>query len=174
MKKLIITTIAAVMCLTSFSQEGISKNYYSDTDSIDHILYALYEVISGEAGQRDWERFRNLFTEDASLNAKIFDQAGKPQYITGTVENYIEGVDEYFTQSGFYEEELGRRIMHYSDLANVFSVFESRLTADGPVYQRGINAIQLIFVNGRWYIANLIYNTEKQGEPIPDEFINFE
>ncbi len=34
----------------------------SDVESVDAILKALYDVISGPAGQkRDWDRFRSLF-----------------------------------------------------------------------------------------------------------------
>src|SRR2546428_497033 len=39
-----------------------------DVDTVDHIIAALYDVISGPAGQaRDWERFRSLFIPEARL-----------------------------------------------------------------------------------------------------------
>jgi hypothetical protein len=31
-----------------------------DVDSIDHIIAAVYDVISGPAGPRDWDRFRSF------------------------------------------------------------------------------------------------------------------
>ena len=31
-----------------------------DVDTVDHIVAAVYDVISGPAGQRDWDRFRSL------------------------------------------------------------------------------------------------------------------
>ena len=41
-----------------------SPNYNKDVESVDTIIKALYEVISGEKGEeRDWDRFRNLFVE---------------------------------------------------------------------------------------------------------------
>src|SRR4051794_4671809 len=40
----------------------------ADVESIDAILKALYEVISGPKGQaRDWDRFRSLFAPEARL-----------------------------------------------------------------------------------------------------------
>jgi len=40
----------------------------ADTASIDSIIKAVYEVISGDAGKpRDWDRFRTLFHKDARL-----------------------------------------------------------------------------------------------------------
>src|SRR6185436_15645882 len=38
-----------------------------DVDTIEHVVAALYEVISGPAGPRDWDRFRSLFHRDARL-----------------------------------------------------------------------------------------------------------
>jgi hypothetical protein len=40
----------------------------SDVGSIDAILHAAYDTISGPAGQqRDWKRFRSLFVAGARL-----------------------------------------------------------------------------------------------------------
>src|SRR5437868_3729856 len=36
-----------------------------DVDTIDHVMAATYDVISGPAGERDWNRFRSLFYKDA-------------------------------------------------------------------------------------------------------------
>ena len=39
-----------------------------DVASIDAIMKAVYDVISGDAGKlRDWDRFRSLFHKDARL-----------------------------------------------------------------------------------------------------------
>ena len=46
----------------------LSKQYKEDVSSIDSIINALYEVISGEEGEeRDWERERNLLHPEARL-----------------------------------------------------------------------------------------------------------
>ncbi len=46
----------------------LSKKYKKDVSSIDSIIDALYEVISGEESEeRDWDRERNLFHPEARL-----------------------------------------------------------------------------------------------------------
>ena len=46
----------------------LSKQYKKDVSSIDSIINALYEVISGGKGEeRDWDRERNLFHLKARL-----------------------------------------------------------------------------------------------------------
>jgi hypothetical protein len=40
----------------------------ADVASIDAIMKSVYDVISGDAGQkRDWDRFRTLFHKDARM-----------------------------------------------------------------------------------------------------------
>src|SRR5262245_18200215 len=40
-----------------------------DVKSLDAIVAAIYDVISGPAGQRDWNRFNSLFAKEARLIA---------------------------------------------------------------------------------------------------------
>src|SRR6202034_4850851 len=43
-----------------------------DVDTVDHLMAALYDVISGPMGkQREWERFRSLFLPDGRLGRII-------------------------------------------------------------------------------------------------------
>src|SRR3984885_10813517 len=35
-----------------------------DVDTVDHLLASLHDVVSGPAGQRDWDRFPALFLPD--------------------------------------------------------------------------------------------------------------
>ena len=54
-----------ILILGTFSTLTLAQ-YEEDTESVDSIIAALYASISGDAGeQRDWDRFRNLFVEDA-------------------------------------------------------------------------------------------------------------
>src|SRR5947209_17290089 len=47
-----------------------------DVDSIDHIIAAVYDVISGPAGQRDWSRFNTFFYPGARLVPTRMDDKG--------------------------------------------------------------------------------------------------
>src|ERR1700741_4715935 len=41
------------------SQEGSASAKAEDVDTLEHILAAVYDCISGPAGPRDWGRFRS-------------------------------------------------------------------------------------------------------------------
>src|SRR5712672_1932165 len=47
-----------------------------DTKSLDSILRAIYDVISGPAGDRDWNRFRALFVPEARLTSNTRRDGG--------------------------------------------------------------------------------------------------
>src|SRR5882724_13113434 len=49
-----------------------------DVQSLDAVVAAIYDVISGPPGARDWSRFQSLFAKDARLIAVRVPKEGKP------------------------------------------------------------------------------------------------
>lgn len=143
----------------------------ADVNTIDQIVAAYYDVTNGPAGQRDWARYRSLFVPDAQINARVFNVQGRPQYIAGTVNEYIAQVDEYFTLNGFFEKEIGRSVHDYRDIAQVFSAYDAKLATNQASYHRGVKSIQLVFDKERWWIVNILYNNESVRDPIPNALL---
>src|SRR5690606_24959906 len=113
------------------------------------------------AGKRDWERFHSLFTPEAQMSAIAFS-ASKQAYLQSmTPKEYQEQNAPFFLQSGFWEEELGRKEIKFGELATVFSAYAFRLSKEGEPQQRGVNSIQLVYDQNRWWIASLIWNEER-------------
>jgi hypothetical protein len=147
-----------------------------DTSSIDAIINAAYEVISGPAGQpRDWERERALFFPDARVvptASKAGDNESKltPQLLD--VEGYIARVEPFFRETGFYETEVARRTEQFGQIAHVWSTYESRHSPDEPEpFMRGINSFQLFHDGARWWIVNIYWQHESAAHPIPEKYL---
>lgn len=142
-----------------------------DVDSIDSIISAFYDVVSGPAGQeRDWARDSTLYlpgvrfvvvsrTSDGELTARNFDH--------GT---WASGSNESL-ERGFYEQEIHRVTRRFGPIADVFSTYEWRTTEDGPVGGRGINSIQLFNDGQRWWITGAIWASEDESVPIPNAYL---
>lgn len=144
----------------------------ADVESIDAILGALYDVISGPAGEpRDWDRFRSLFTSDAKL-IQVFER-GEPNARGAlmTVEDYVTRAGPYLMENGFFETEIGRTTERFGNIAHAFSTYQSQRTEDGEVFQRGINSIQLIWDNERWWILNVLWWGVGPEEEIPARYL---
>lgn len=148
-----------------------------DVASIDAIIAAAYNVISGPAGEkRDLERERSLFIAGARLiptsqkpGAVERDEDSPLQVLD--VEGYIERVTPYFEKNGFYEKEIARRIEQFGNIAHVWSTYESRHNTDDPEpFMRGINSIQLLYENNRWWIVTIYWQHEDAEFLIPEKY----
>ena len=131
----------------------------ADVSSIDAIIAAIYDVVSGPAGEeRDWNRFRSLFDTEARLipTSPAQDEAEFSAQMWG-VEDYIERAGPSLAASGFFEVESKRVMELFENIAHVFSTYESRRTPDGEVFMRGINSIQLMFDGERWWVMNIMW-----------------
>lgn len=144
----------------------------SDVASIDAIVTALYDVISGPGEQpRDWDRFRSLFLPGARLLYSRTNQAGEEQLHAMTVEDFIRIVTPVYARGGgFWERDVAHTTDQFGNVAHVFTSYETRPAADGPVVARGINSVQLVRHQGRWWVASLAWDTERPGNPIPSEY----
>ena len=145
----------------------------ADVSSIDAILHAAYDTISGPAGrQRDWDRFRSLFVSGARLAAVVPNHQEGLRIVVLSPEEYIQHDDPYFRNHGFFEREVARRTERVADIAQVFSTYESRHAADDPKpFERGINSFQLMNDGRRWWIVTIFWQGETPESPIPQEFL---
>ena len=140
----------------------------ADVATLDAVMKAVYDVISGGAGQRrDWNRMRSLFTAGARLMP-----LGRSGLRIGGVEDYIATSGPVLEKDGFFEREIGRVTEQYGDIAHVFSAYEARRTPSGPVFMRGINSFQLVRHGGRWWVASIMWQPETPDNPIPARYLN--
>jgi hypothetical protein len=148
---------------------------FADVASIDAIIRASYDTISGPAGQkRDWGRQRALFVPGARLIPTALkpgeSESGlAPQFLD--VEEYIARVEPFFRDSGFYETEVARRTEQFGQIAQVWSTYESRHREDdAEPFMRGINSFQLFHDRTRWWIVNIYWQHETRAHPLPQKY----
>jgi hypothetical protein len=145
----------------------------ADVDTIDGIVAALYDVISGSAGQpRDWDRMRGLFAPEGRLQIVAPRPDGSVALRTMSVEDYIARNAKAFATTGFFEREAARTGETFGQVAHVFSTYESRHAQDdAKPFQRGVNSIQLVNDGKRWWIVNLVWRAEDAGLPLPERYL---
>lgn len=147
----------------------------ADVGSLDAIMKAVYEVISGDAGQkRDWDRFRTLFHKDAKL---IPTGKNRETGVVGarflTPEDYIQRAGPNLEKDGFHERELSRKVDQYGTIAHVFSTYVTfRNKNDKDPFMRGINSFQLLNDGKRWWIVSIYWLAETPDNPIPAKYLN--
>lgn len=133
-----------------------------DVGSIDGIIHASYECISGPAGQtRDWDRFRSLFLPDGRLILAISRSGEAPWARFLTVEDYIRRVEPFFAKEDFWEYETERKAEIIGNYANVLSTYASSREPGGKAFEGGVNSIQLFTDGSRWWFATIMWNTAR-------------
>jgi hypothetical protein len=155
---------------------NIPEASLSDVVSIDAIVTAAYEVISGPAGKkRDWNRERSLFLSGARLIPTAVE-AGRndvdlaPQMLD--VEGYIARVEPLIEKKGFYEKEIARRVEQFGQIAHVWSTYESRHDPSDPKpFMRGINSMQLFNDGKRWWIVSIYWQHESAQHSLPEKYL---
>ena len=138
-----------------------------DVKSLDAILHALYDVISGPAGDRDWNRLRSLFVPEARLASAQKNKEGS--LFLADVEGYVKSAGGYFKTHGFYEQAIVNRVQTFGNIAQVFSSYESRNAPNEKPFARGVNSIQAFNDGSRWWVISILWDEETPTNPLPPD-----
>jgi len=134
----------------------------SDVATLDAILHAFYESVSGAVGQpRDWNRFRSLFLPGGRLMPVISTEGEKAGVRLLSTEEFIQRVEPIFAVEDFWERETSRQTETAGHFAHVLSFYESLRSPDGPPFERSVNSMQLFNDGLRWWIVNVMWNTSR-------------
>lgn len=129
-----------------------------DVATLDAILEAYYEVVSGPAGSRpDRARDRFLHHPDALVAIAGRDPNGTPTLAAMTVDGYHDRFSGA-RQRGFYEWETARRIQRHGSIVHVWSSYASSEEPGGAVTGSGVNSIQLFDDGTRWWILAWMFD----------------
>lgn len=142
-----------------------------DVKSIDAIIAALYDVISGPPGPRDWNRFRSLFIPEARMLPTGKRPDGTVGYRAITPEDYVQRSGAMFLKEGFFETGIANRVDQYGTIAHVFSTYEARHEKGGQPFVRGINSIQLLNKDDRWWVVTIMWSDDRSAGPVPEKYM---
>jgi hypothetical protein len=141
-----------------------------DVDTIDHVLVALYAVISGPPGERDWNRFRSLFLPGAHLTSTGNAADGSIRVHPNAVDDYVTRAGAYFLKNGFFERPIVNRVQTFGNIAQVLSSYESRHASAEAPFARGINSFQILNDGKRWWVVSILWDEERPDNPLPKDF----
>jgi hypothetical protein len=149
-----------------------------DGASADAIVAALYASVSHDsATEPNWARMRELF-----LPVGMLIPPKDPRSELFTVLD-VDGFEELVRKSiaaakqkgeptSFFEREAARKTDCFGNVCQIFSTYESRRApSDEKPFVRGINSIQLLNDGRRWWIASVVWDTEKPDRPIPPQYL---
>ena len=165
---IILLLLLCSMSISLYAQKNDSEKYPLEKDirSLDGIMKAYYEVVSGPAGEpRQIERDRSLHHPDAFIAITGENDEGVPFTRTMTLDEF-HGDGAPYAQ-GFWEYEIERKVSTFGHITHVWSSYAWSTVKDGPIEGRGINSIQLVHDGDRWWIMSWMYDSERPNNPLP-------
>lgn len=147
--------------------QTMDHKYAKDVQSIDAIIDAYYEVISGSS-KDPWQFERDKFLHSENAVIIRLDDQGNATFNSLEAEYIPMGLQP---REDLYEIELKRKVSHFGNIAQVWSAFEIRTDREVPTNTRGLNSIQLHFENGRWYIDSWTLQMETDNNSLVKEFL---
>lgn len=152
--------------------QEIPPDWREDVASVDALVKAMYALISGPPGERDWDRLRHLYLPGARMIPTGRRPNGEDGLRVMEIDEYIASVRGYFLERGFFETEIARRCERYAHLVHAMSTYESRHRPEDPEpFVRGVNSIQLLERDGRWWVVTVFWDNESPRFPIPPRYL---
>jgi len=173
-RSFIAATMVVVLAAVSVRAQTPAANP-ADVSSPEAIVKALYETVTRRPGQPfDWPRERTLFHPTARLIPNT-EQTGGTQRVL-TPEEFIAWIDSHTVvggpnDRGFQEEEIATTIERFGDVAHAFSTYQKHYYGSDRILGRGINSIQMVRHDGRWWITQISWDEESGGGPIPAKYL---
>ena len=140
-----------------------------DLGDLSAVISAMYAMISGPAGPRDWSVQERIFHPQARQMRTGVGQDGKPWIKIMSLDEYVADTREFFAANDFFEIEIGRSVLEFGNIAHAWSAYEARRSlADAKPERRGVNSIQLYRnERGQWQIMSMIWDNERAGLRLP-------
>jgi hypothetical protein len=133
-----------------------------DVATIDGIIAAFYDVISGPAGERaDVERDRSLHHPDAWVAIAGAAGEGLGRVRLTDLSGY-HGSNAPRSQP-FWEWETEREVRRSGNMVHVWSHYASAREPDGEPFDRGVNSITLYHDGDRWWIMGWMFDSSAGG-----------
>ena len=128
----------------------------TDEFSIEATVLAVYNVVSGPAGRRDWNRFKELFVAGGHVVAYENGAAA-----VMSPDDYATKNKPYFDANGFFQWPVETRVERFNDIAHVTSRFESRhASTDAKPFARGVAYFELVRSGDRWLVASMTWQSQ--------------
>ena len=170
MNKIILTSISIIFAFNSIFGQTNKEKYAEDVKSVDAIINAYYDVISGSSSE-PWEFERDKYIHSKNAFITRLDVNGKAETHSLEAEYIPIGLSP---KEDFYEKELKRTVSKYGSIAQVWSAFEIRTDPNTESNIRGLNSVQLHYEKGRWFIDSWTCEMESEKNSVVSEFLNKE
>lgn len=164
--KLSAVLLLATMPLAARAQTPAVGPAY---DTAEGVVRELYRHVTVEKGQvTDWEEVRKLFIPEAVIVLRVSKDATTVFDVQGWIDDFVAWNEKAnVKERGFSETIIVLEPRVFRDIANVFVLYEAALKDSSRPPSRGVDSIELIRKDGRWWIVSITNDLPNAENPIP-------
>ena len=168
--RILLLLVAMLPAVGQAQAQGPAR--LDDVTTLDGIMKAYYDVVSGPAGSLpDEARDQRLHHPNAQVTLLDRKADGSATVTVTTLAGYYQRSGPGPRRRAFYEREIGRSTRRIGALVHVWSTYESSEVPGGTPFSRGINSIQLYWDGQRWWILGWVFDDERNGGRVPPEYL---
>jgi len=141
----------------------------NDVATIDALITAYYESVSGHPGNRDGERMLSLFIDGGKISINLTGDEPTHQL----AEDYLRTERFLTISTDFFEREISRDTQEFGYMANVISTYGISDAMENTDYTaRGVTVFQLVKHGDRWWILSTMWQREGPELPLPAHLLD--
>jgi hypothetical protein len=146
------------------------ENDESSLQTPDGVVNELYRLICVPKGgpEPDWERVRSLFIPEAVIILRVSKDASSTFTVQGWIDDFIAyNTKAKSSERGFEEKIVRMAPTVFRDIAHILVLYEARMLDWSKPAAPGVDSIELVRKDGRWFIAAITNDLPNAENPIP-------
>jgi hypothetical protein len=169
-------TAIALLLLAGMGAPAVSAQSAPDYTTVDGIMTELYASVTRRPGEPfAWEKLRAIMLPGGIMLPQR--QQTQAQSRIMNVDDFIAWIDTGWKpiigtpqDQGFFERQTNLIVEEFGAIAHAFTTYEKGPWEPRRVQARGINSVQLVKRDGRWFILSITWDEENSGGPLPPKY----
>jgi hypothetical protein len=171
-----VRTLAVALTISMFCVASSTAAQKPDYTTVRGMMNELYSSIDRRPGETfQWDRFRALFLPGATMIPQRRMLGGASRIMT--VDEVVTWIDDSWKERiltpkdpGIFEIQRHLVVEEYGDIAQAFSTYEKRWYEPARLLGHGINSVQLVKRDGRWFISSIVWDEDNTSGEIPEKY----
>ncbi|HEX5131236.1 MAG TPA: hypothetical protein VFX92_01985 [Candidatus Krumholzibacteria bacterium] len=166
----LLAAILVALALALVPAPGAAEPATPDLDTPEGVVRELYRLVCVDAGAPtpDWDRVRDLFLPEAVIVLRVSKDASNTFTLQGWIDDFIAYNERArVSEHGFAETIVRMKPMVFRDIASILVLYEASLLDSQRSPTRGVDSIDLIRRDGRWWIVSIVNDLPNADHPLP-------
>ena len=163
---------AALVAVTQPLQAQETPDY----TTVDGVMTELYASVTRAPGDPfPWDRLRAVMLPGGIMLPQRAQTGGQGRIMD--VEEFIEWIDGSWepvigtaNDRGFFERQTNLIVEEFGDVAHALTTYEKGPYEPRQIIGRGVNSVQLVKRDGRWFVLSITWDEENTSGPLPPKY----